>query len=199
MIRAHPSPALGSSIIDFQGVAGLIDAVLAAAPERLPTLLGVLSSSSERLEAQVVLDIVVRCRDPLAPLETLCRDSLKAAADLDAILNPRRGKNVADVCPPGRANAILNLCDAALRDAGPHTGKRRKRIRVIRPEVKVAAVQEMNYRQEDIERISQARDGQLPHLWLLLGRYLVRTKRANSSIMQGLPHQTSRLGDSWCG
>ncbi|MCP3956721.1 MAG: hypothetical protein GY719_02595 [bacterium] len=66
--------------IDFQGVAGLIDAVAGAAPERLGKLLAALLSSQERLEARVVVELTLRCQDPLAPLATLCRDALQAAA-----------------------------------------------------------------------------------------------------------------------
>ncbi len=169
------STAWGSFVIDFQGVAGLIDTVLETAPERLESLLKILWSSNEWLEARVVLEIVLRCRDPLAPLNTLCRDALKATVDFETLCNRRR--DVANICPSGhgRANAILNLCDAALKQPSPDTAKeRRERIRKIRPRVKVASVREMNRRRDDIERIRDMREATLPHLWALLEAYVSR-------------------------
>ncbi len=173
-------------MIDFEGVAGLIDTVLGAAPEHLPNLLGVLWSSDETLEARVILEIVVRCRDPLAPLATLCRDALKAASDLEAILRRPNRKDVAGVCHSGHANAILNLCDVALAQPNPHKTKRRERIRRIRPGVKVVAVAEMNERQDDIERIQVAREVALPNLWTVLETYLTMDKKRRASPRKAL-------------
>ncbi len=176
---SRASTAWGSFVIDFQGVAGLIDTVLGTAPERLESLLKILWSSNEQLEARVVLEIVVRCRDPLAPLKTLCRDGLQATAHFEKLCNQPKWRDVADICPPGygRANAILNLCDAALKQPSPDTGKeRRERIRRIRPRVKVAAVREMNRQRDEIERIRDMRAATLPHLWMLLEAYGAQDK-----------------------
>lgn len=164
-------------MIDFEGVAGLIDTVLGADPDRLHGLLGVLWSSDEMLEARVILEMVVRCRDPLAPLATLCRDALKAASDLEVILRRPSRQDVANICQSGRANAILNLCDAALAQPNPHKAQRRERIRRIRPGAKVAAVAEMSARQDDIERIQAAREVALPNLWKVLETYLTMDQK----------------------
>ena len=172
---SRASTAWGSFVIDFHGVAGLIDTVLENAPERLESLLKILWSSNEQLEARVVLEIVVSCRDPLAPLASLCRDALKATVDFERLFNLSRWRNVATIRPSGHANALLNLCDAALKQPNPDTAKkRREHIRKIRPRVKVAAVREMNRRRADIERIGAAREATLPHLWTLLEAYVAK-------------------------
>ena len=163
------TPATGIiGVVDFQGIAHLIDTVLGAEPECLPTLLRVLATSNDRLEMFVVIDIVLRCRDPLAPLSTLCHDALKAAADLDVLLTQSNWEKIDDVCKGGRANAILNLCDVTLKNANPNTTRRRRRIRTIRPKVKVCAVAETNAKRGEIERLKTTRDARLPDLWELL-------------------------------
>ena len=182
-------------VVDFQGVAGLIDSVLGANPRQLENLLRVLSSSAQRLEARVILELVVRCRDPLAPLVTLCRDALKTAADLDIILTPSQRRGVSEICPPGHANAILNLCDTALRRPNPHSAKRRERIRRIRPQVKVAAVAELSSRRDDIERIQEVRDSELPDLWCVFETYLAKYKTGARSLWHG--SMNSRLEASY--
>ncbi len=151
--------------------------VAGVAPRRLGKLLHVLWSSDERLEARVVVEVVLRCRDPLAPLSTLCRDALKTARDLDALLKARPWQKVEEVCRFVRASALLNLCDAILTEPTPYNAKRRGQIREIRSRVKVAAAGELNSRQAEIERIRAMREAVLPNLWVLLATYLVKDKR----------------------
>ncbi len=166
-----------SACVDFHGVAELIDTVVGVAPRRLGRLLHVLWSSDEHLEARVVVEIVLRCRDPLAPLSTLCRDALETARDLDRLLKARPWHRAEEVCRSVRASALLNLCDAILAEPTPYNGKRRGRIREIRPRVKVAAAGELNGRRAEIERIRETRDAALPNLWSLFATYLAKDKR----------------------
>ncbi len=163
-------------VFDFHGIAGLIDSVLGFAPDRLEVLLRALRSSNERLEARVVLEIVVHCRDPLAPLETLCRDGLHTAADLDRLLHLSTS-DLSGCRELRHANAILNLCDAILRQANPYTRRRRQAIRRIRPRVEVAAAAETTSRQQEIERIEVARQAALPHLWETFESFVARNRR----------------------
>ena len=167
----------------------MIDAVLGAAPERLDTLLRALWSSNERLEARVVVELAWRCRDPLAPLSSLCRDALKAAADLDTLLRLPEWRKLEEVCRFGHANAILNLCDVTLSRANPNTAERRKRLREIRPRVKVAAVAEMNSQHERIERLRNARRAALPSLWEFLETYVSRSWSRRGSPETTSPNQ----------
>lgn len=167
--------------MDFQGITRLIDVVLAAEPSCLPTLLRVLSTSDDRFELFVVLDIVVRCRDPLAPLSTLCRDAMKAAADLDLLLRRSNWERIEEICALPRANAILNLCDAGLQQANPHSERRRKCLRIVRPRLKVCAVEELNARGSEIERVRESREAVLPDLWTLLKTHIPKKKLRSSS------------------
>ncbi|MCP3964534.1 MAG: hypothetical protein GY719_42440 [bacterium] len=163
--------------IDFHGVAGLIDTVAGAAPERLGKLLHLLSSSQEQLEARVVVELALRCRDPLSPLATLCRDALETAADLDTLLNAEPWRHVQEVCRHPRAGALLNLCEAALASPTPYNERRLKRIREIRPRVRRAAAAEMISRRQEIERVRGMRSAVLPDLWVLLGGFVEKTKK----------------------
>lgn len=178
-----------SSVIDFHGIAGLIDTVLEAAPERFPTLLRVLWSSREWLEARVVIDLVARCRDPLAPLRSLCQDALTAASDLDALLHRSPSKD--GIRSDGHAVAILNLCDAALTNS--RSAARRDRVRQLRPAVKVAAVAELTRRHADIERIKAARDGAIPNLWTELETYVTLDKERRGSRRSQVSHTRNKF------
>ncbi len=161
--------------VDFQGVAHLIDAISGNAPEHLSMLLRVLSTSGERLEARVVVELVLRCRDPLSPLGSLCREALKTAADLDILLR-REHLKLSDIPRISHAGALLNLCDRALQEETPHGKERRRQIRRIRPMVKVLAVAELNNRQEEMAKIRAIRDAVFPNLWNLLETHLARFK-----------------------
>ena len=142
--------------IDFHGIATLIDAVAGVEPQHLSALLEVLATSSRRLEARIVAKLAVRCRDPLAPLGTLCRDALQAAADLKLLERSSDWQSVHQVCPDARAGALLNLCDAALAN-DLHTlgiaagGDRRRRCRAIRPRLKLAAAEESKQLQPKVD------------------------------------------------
>ncbi len=171
------------SVLDFQGVARVIDAVLEAAPERLPLLLETLKSSCACLEARAVLDLVVSCRDPLAPLRSLCRDALQAAADLDAMLKITTLKGFLTMSPPRRANAILNLCEATLSQVDLEGIERRLGIRRVRPSVKEAAVVEMDRRQDEIERIRESRQAVLPNLWEILEAHLSKERSLEKALL----------------
>ena len=164
------------AVVDFQGIAGLIDTVLGAAPERLDTLLRALATSNERLEARVVVELVLRARDPLAPLATLCRDALKAAADLDLLLTRQGWQRLEEVCSHGRATAILNLCDVTIAQANPHGQKRRERIQEIRPRVRLAAVAELKGRRNKIDQVRRMREAALPNLWKLIEAYVAKMR-----------------------
>ena len=164
--------------VDFGGVAGLIDTVAGTAPQRLSLLLNVLSSSSERLETRVVVELALQCRDPLAPLQTLCRDALKTSAVLDALLRAPTWRRVEDVCPSARAHALLNLCDATLENGSPHHFRRRQQVRTIRPRVRLAAVEERNRLGEKIEQQIRQRQAALPSLWELLESFIASDRRS---------------------
>ncbi len=65
--------------VDFQRIAELIDRTLGVAHGSLETLFRVVLSSHECLEVRVVLDLVLRCRDPESDkhgAEKLARDLL---------------------------------------------------------------------------------------------------------------------------
>ncbi len=170
--RTRPSDPTLSGIIDFQAVAALIDAVAAVAPGRLPALLQVLRSSDERLEARVVVDVALRCRDPLAPLATLCRDALRTAADFNQLLRSRGWHSVRELCPRARANAALHLCDEILADSHPARHKRRRRCGQIRARLEAAALEERSARADDLERLEAARAEHCPLYWQVLRSFL---------------------------
>ncbi len=172
MISHRDQTSLPTGVIDFQGVAGLIDTVAGADPGRLRLLFQVLRSSDECLEARVVVDLALRCRDPLAPLATLCRDALKAASDFDLLLRSAPWSSVRERCPGARATALLNLCDGILAAANPRKRKRRLRCRQVRPRLKIAAVEEQDARAEAIERVEAQRLVQCPDYWQLLRVFL---------------------------
>ncbi len=159
-------------ILDFQGVAVLIDDAAAAGPRRLATLLRVLRSSEECLEARVVVDLVLRCRDPLAPIATLCRDALQAALDFGHLLRSRTWRRVGDCCPNARATALLNLCDRILADDNPLKRQRRRRCREIRTLLDRSSAEELNARDEDLPRLEAARVTQCPGYRRLLRDFL---------------------------
>lgn len=167
------------SLVDFQGVADLIDTIIGAAPQRLQTLLNVLSSSNERLEARVVIELVLRCNDPLAPSSTLCKDALKAAADLDILLNRPSWRRLEEVLRRPRAVALLHLCDAAIDEVTPYSAPRRAKISEIRPRVAFAALVEEERRGEEIQSISLMRSAAVPNVWDLLEQY-VETDKASA-------------------
>lgn len=164
--------------VDFGGVASLIDTVAGAAPERLGLLLKVLSTSAERLEARVVVELTTQCRDPLAPLATLCQDALKTSTDLDALLKASHWTRVQDVCVAPRAQALLNLCDAALANDSPHHRSRRQLIRTIRPRVRLAAVDERERFGDQIAHQIRQREAMLPALWELLESFIANDRKS---------------------
>ncbi len=176
--KAQPRPesesTTSSSIIDFEGVAALIDAVAAADPGRLPTLFRVLRSSDECLEARVVVEVTLRCRDPLAPLATLCRDAPQASFDFNRLLKSEAWLDVRQLCPDARAAALLNLCNEVLAEANPLKENRRRRCREIRPRLKLAAMEERSDRAEALERVITTRAVQCPSYWRLLRTFLAR-------------------------
>ncbi len=168
------------TVVDFDAVAALIDAVAAADPRSLPALLQVLRSSDERLEARVVVDVALRCRDPLAPLGTLCRDALRSTADFDLLLRSRGWHRVRELCPRARATALLHLCDEILADSHPVRQKRRDRCRQIRPRLAAASIAERAQRFLELERLEAAHAAHCPGYWRILRSFLavVLSRRA---------------------
>ena len=130
-------------IIDFQGIAKLIDTV-SLHSETLKTLFRVLLSSHERLEARVVVELALWCRDPLAPLSSVCQDALQTSSDLERLLQADDWQEVKEVCPNARAVALLNMCEEILDATEGKVQKRLKRraCQRIMSRLKVAAVQE---------------------------------------------------------
>ncbi len=169
----HQTEPISAPVIDFQGVAGLIDAVAGADPGRLGLLLRVLRTSDERLEARIVVELALRCRDPLAPFDTLCRDALAAASDFSRLLRTDTWRSVRNLCPNARATALLNLCDETLANAHPLKKRRRQRCREIRPRLKLAAIEEQRTRAEALEEIEAQRTARCPDYWRLLRSFLV--------------------------
>ena len=189
-VTASERWSMPCSVIDFHGIAELIDTVAGAKPQLLSRLFQVLFWSDDRLEARVVIELALRCRDPLAPLESMCRDALRTAADLDRLLQLDGWQRVEELCPNARANALLHLCDEVLSTVENEYKKdRRQRCRTIRPQVKVAAVEESNARAETIEHLAAMRKAQCPHLWELFRGYLVEDKadvsRREAAIRRG--------------
>ncbi len=156
---------LTRSWVDFQGVAELIDKTLGLAQESRETLLRVLLSSDECLEARVVLDLVIRCHDPLSPPGQLCRNALKSASDLDDVLrDPSIDLENIHAC------ALLNLVDALLGKGANEN--RRKQARMIRPTVKVAAIAELTKRRDEVSRMEFLFEHSVPGLWALLEEFV---------------------------
>ncbi len=162
--RNHfPSDPIPRSIIDFRGVAGLIDTVASADPGHLKLLLQVLRTSEECLEARVVVELALRCRDPLAPLATLCRDALQTAADFNLLLRSSGWTSVWEVCPNARATALLNLCDETLAETRPRARDRRRRCGKIRSRLVSAASEEQGAQRDAFGRIEAQRDAWCPN------------------------------------
>ncbi len=154
-------------VICAPSTAARIDTVLATAPGRLEAFLRRLQMSDERLAAWMMVDLALCCRDPLAPLATLCRDAVRAADDLDLLLHRPRRCDIEGICRAGHANAIFNLTEAARKVVDPH-GACRERIRQLYPRLKIAAVTESFRCEVEIERIRTARQAALPNLWQVL-------------------------------
>ena len=175
------------SWVDFYGIASLIDTVAGSAPKRLATLLNVLSSSSERLEARVVVELALQCRDPLSSLSRFCRDALKTATDLDALVKIPQWLTIEDVCHEPRAQALLNLCEAALANDSPHHRLRRQQIRRIRPRIKAAASEERTRLGEQIRRHRRLQLAAAPHFWQLLETFVTNDRKADRAADVSLP------------
>ena len=159
-------------VIDLEGVARLIDTVASSDARALPTLLRALSTSDECLEARVILEIAVRCHDPLAPLSTLCRDGLSTVADFHLLLRSEGWQSVRQLCPNARAVALLNLCDEALDSTHPAKKRRRARLRIIRPRLRVAAIEERRAEARNLLAIQAERAERCPNYWQLLQAFL---------------------------
>lgn len=179
-------------MIDFQGVAQLIDTVSGAKPQLLGSLFQVLFSSLDhRLETRVVIELVLRCRDPLAPMDSLCRDGLKAAADFDRLLRTDEWDRVDEVCTDVRANALLHLCDEVLQHgdtpvSSPAAAGCRNRVhpcKQIRPKLKLAAVHENNTKGELMEHLAALREVRCPELWELFREFLVMDRALNGCVL----------------
>ncbi len=165
--------------IDFFALAGLIDTVAGASPKQLALLLRVLFSSDRRLETRVVLELVLRCRDPLAPLESACENGLQTAKDFDVLLETTKSwKEVSEICPETRALALLNLCDEVLSDEQEVSRERRARCRVIRPRLKRAAVAESNAEGERMEQLAAIYEQRCPAFRDLLRSFVARSIQA---------------------
>ncbi len=179
-----------SSLLGVTDVAAVIDTVLAMDPRSLETHLEMLQTSDDRLAAWVVVDLAVHCRDPLAPLATLCRDALRAADDLDHLLHRPRCYDIEAVCRAGRANAIFNLTEATRKQVDPQ-GACRERIRRIHPRLKIAAVTESFRHEAEIGRIRAARQAAQPDLWRLLADAAARPPAGLHSPAAVAPRQPS--------
>lgn len=123
-----------------------------------------------------MIELVLKVHDPLARPQTLCRDALRVAADLEILLNRPRWQGIEDVVRRPRAWALLNLCAAVLDNETPFGEDRRRRIREIKPRVKLAAVAERDRRGSEIEQATKMREAAVPNLWNLLERYVNNDK-----------------------
>ena len=170
--------------IDFHGIAALIDTVAEAGPRHLSTLLQVLAASAQRLEARVVVELAVRCRDPLAPLGSRCRDALKAAADLELLESSPQWHSLRQMCPEARAGALLNLCDATLANKLPYSQARQRRCWAIRPRLKLAAIEESNARAGEILHLADQRKQRCPEYWQLLETFSARALRVSEPLRE---------------
>ena len=161
-------------VLDLDGIAKLIDVAAVAGPGRLKTLLQVLRTSEESLEARVVVELALRCRDPLAPLATRCRDALQTALDFHRLLASSPWRGVRDVCPNARAVALRNLCDEALANVSPYQQARREKCRELRPRLEAAAAVERAAHAGAIEAAEALRDRQCPGYRRLLRTFLTQ-------------------------
>ena len=75
--------------VDFQAMAGLIDAVAGFDPARLPALFTMIWETGYKLEARTVLRAAVACRDPLSDLGTICKDALRTTADFEELIRAK--------------------------------------------------------------------------------------------------------------
>ncbi len=162
--------------VDFQGIAGLVDATFGHAPERLEILLKALLSSNERLETCVVLELTAACRDPLSRPWRLCGDALQTAADLELVLRGTSRRSIDDT----HACALLNLADAILSNDTLHAASRRRRIRLIRPQIELAAARETSMMKREIARVRAMREARIPNVWKVFEEFVKHDKASVS-------------------
>jgi hypothetical protein len=166
--RVRFEQSAGGSVVclDFQSLAGLIDAVAAAEPVRLATLLPIIWETSYKMEARTVLQAAVACRDPLADLGTICRDALRTLTDLEKLARARQWRNLAGIVghTDPRACALLNACD---HEIARLTGPKQDCLKGIRPQLEVAAQAERKARGQEIRAIAGLRQARCPGIWEL--------------------------------
>lgn len=165
--RVRFEQSAGGSVVclDFQSVAGLIDAVAGAEPRRLSSLLEMMWSSDWRMEMQTVLRAAIACRDPLSDLNAVCKDALRTLKDLDRLARARHwtGLHLIVGRPHPHASALLNACDDRIARDGPDKAK----YKVIRPRLESAAKTERRARAREIELFASLRQARCPDLWAL--------------------------------
>jgi hypothetical protein len=158
----------GGSVVclDFQSVAGLIDAVAGAEPVRLETLLGIIHETSYRMEARIVLQAAVACRDPLAHPGSICKDALQTIADLEKLARARHWPSLERVVGrfDPRACALLNACDHELARL---TGPKQERLKAIRPRLEQAAALETTRQGAEMRAIAALRHARCRNIWQL--------------------------------
>ncbi len=164
-------PAVGTVVpLDFESVAGLIDAVAGHNPERLSTLLTILWDGRFKAEARRVLEAAVTCRDPLSDLGTICKDALKTLADLEKLARARHWGSLVSVAghQDPRPCALLNACDhqiARLAEA------KQLPYKAIRPLLDAAAQSERTTRGKEIRAFAGLRHARCPRIWQLYEKW----------------------------
>jgi hypothetical protein len=161
-----PEQSAGGSVVclDFQSVAGLIDAVAGSEPVRLETLLRMIHETNYRMEARIVLRTAVACRDPLAQPGMICKDALRTLSDLERLARARHGSSLERVVgrPDPRACALLNACD---HEIGRLAGPKQDRLKAIRPRLEEAAALETTRQGAQIRAIAALRHARCRNIW----------------------------------
>ena len=152
--------------VDFQAVAGLIDAVAGFDPVRLPALFTMIWETGYKLEARTVLRAAVACRDPLSDLGTICNDALRTTADLEKLVRAQTWQSIASVVGhhDPRSGALLGACDHEITGL---TGPRQARHKAIRARLETAAQAERSARSEEILSYAAIRLARCPGIWQL--------------------------------
>ena len=170
--RVRFEQSAGGSVVclDFQSVAGLIDAVAGSEPVRLATLFAIIWETSFKMEARTVLQAAVACRDPLSDLGTICKDALRTLSDLEKLARARQWRSLAGIVghTDPRACALLNACDHEIeRLAGP----KQTRLRAIRSQLEAAAKTERTARGQEMRALAALRQARCPGIWELYERW----------------------------
>ncbi len=169
-VRAEESAGGTVLCLDYQSVAGLIDAVAGNAPARLSTLLTITWETSYKSEMRAVLGMAVVCQDPMSDLGTICIDALQTFADLDKLVRAGQWQSLVSVVghPDPHACALLTACDWEI---GRLIVAKQARYQAIRERLEVAAGLERSLRGKEMKAFAGLREARCPNIWQLYERF----------------------------